>query len=130
MNLKIVGFLSGAVLVTLVLAVLIIVYLLNIRGENDKSSFQQDDLYTVSKRNITSTVTINGNVRYSTIQNLSFPIGGEIDTIFVKEGEIIIEGAHLAVLDEQIRLSLNNELAESRKFLQDAFHSLNHMINV
>ncbi len=130
MNIKKVVFLSGAVLVTLILAVLIIVYVLNIRGENDKSGFQQDDLYTVSKRNITSTVTINGNVRYSTIQNLSFPIGGEIDTIFVKEGQIIGEGVSLAVLDEQISLSLNNELAESRKLLQDAVHSLDHMINV
>ena len=89
MNIKKVGFLSGTVLVALLLAVLIIAYVLNIRGESDKNSFHQDDLYTVSKRNITSVVSINGNVRYSAIEKLSFPVGGEIETIFVREGQII-----------------------------------------
>ena len=130
MNIKKVGFLSGTVLAGLVLAVLIVVYLVNIQGENEKNGFQQHDLYTVSKRNITSTVSINGNVRYANIQKLSFPVGGVIDTIFVEEGQIIVEDAHLAVLDEEIRLSLNNELAESRKLLQDAVYSLDHMNDV
>ena len=92
MNIKKVGFLSGTVLVALLLVVLIIAYVFNIRGESDKNSFHQDDLYTVSKRNITSVVSINGNVRYSAIEKLSFPVGGEIETIFVREGQIIAEG--------------------------------------
>ena len=129
MNIKKVGFLSGTVLVALLLAVLIISYVLNIRGESDKNSFHQDDLYTVSKRNITSVVSINGNVRYSAIEKLSFPVGGEIETIFVREGQIIAEGAHLAELDKEIRLSLDSELAELQKLLQDAVYSLDHMNN-
>ena len=129
MNIKKVGFLSGTVLVALLLAVLIIAYVLNIRGESDKNSFHQDDLYTVSKRNITSVVSINGNVRYSAIEKLSFPVGGEIETIFVREGQIIAEGAQLAELDKEIRLSLDSELAELQKLLQDAVYSLDHMNN-
>ena len=69
--------------------------------------------YTVSRGNIVASVNIPGTVSSSSSVDLSFQESGQIDSVYVKEGQSVTEGEALAKLDdstEQAGLNQNKAM--------------------
>lgn len=74
---------------------------------------------TVTKRNITETVSANGRVQPETEVKISSDVSGEITALYVKEGDSVVVGQLLAKIDPELiqsaldrsEASLNNSRA-------------------
>lgn len=99
------------------LVVALLVTFLSVRSSDDAKPAASSTA-TVSKGNVTATVSASGNVAAATDVNIDFASGGGVVTkIFVKTGDVVREGAAIAQIDQT---SARQQLATAEASLKSA----------
>ncbi|MDD2486896.1 MAG: HlyD family efflux transporter periplasmic adaptor subunit [Candidatus Gracilibacteria bacterium] len=120
-----------AMFVILLLVIIIGGYLIFIKSNNQKSVIKT---YTVSERDITSTLSADGKVRYKEQYDLNFPISGTLSAIYKNEGDIVKKGDVIAAIDDTyLKINLdkaNIALLNANANLDSKLYSKSGDINI
>ncbi|MCD4680634.1 MAG: efflux RND transporter periplasmic adaptor subunit [Bacteroidales bacterium] len=91
-----------------VIAVVLIIIILSVgrkQGWIGEKDIQKVSTELVEKRNIIETVSANGKIQPEIEVKISPDISGEVIELYVKEGDLVVEGDILAKIDPEIYLS-------------------------
>ena len=95
-------------------------------GGSSSAATVQDTKATVTKGDISITVSSTGNVSFPNTRTLNFGSGGYLKQIMVQQGDIVRSGQTLATLDQPnlapALASAKNTLAKAQKSLSDFNH--------
>jgi multidrug efflux pump subunit AcrA (membrane-fusion protein) len=98
-------------------------YRFAIRAEDDGLGEDQS-LYTVTTQDLVNEVSVSGSLIFPNRETLSFGTQGTVGEVLVVEGESVIEGQPLAVLDTESLATLEKTVAQAKVSLRDAEEAL------
>ena len=98
-------------------------YRFAIRAEDDGLGEDQS-LYTVTTQDLVNEVSVSGSLIFPNRETLSFGPQGTVGEVLVVEGESVIEGQPLAVLDTESLATLEKTVAQAEVSLRDAEEAL------
>ena len=78
----------------------------------------------VTRGDLVNDVSINGSVAYPNRETLSFGTQGTVGQLMVEEGQAVVEGQPLAVIDAESVATLEKAVAEAEVRLRDAEEAL------
>ena len=93
------------------------------RAEDDGLGADQS-LYTVTTEDLVNEVSVSGSLIFPNRETLNFGTQGTVGEVLVVEGESVIEGQPLAVLDTESLATLEKTVAQAEVSLRDAEEAL------
>ncbi len=96
---------------------------------NVQEQAAQTQLVPVTRGDLVNDVTVTGTLTYTTRETIAFGQPGIVSDISVSEGDRIVEGDALAVLDEETVANLEKAIAQARLDVRNAVDALEEARN-
>ena len=94
-------------------------------GSSDSANIQEDQqLVPVRRGDLIKQISISGSLSFPNREVMTFGSSGVVAEILVKEGDKVVEGQTLAVLDQEDIAALEQEVVKARVALRDSEKAL------
>ena len=98
-------------------------------GSDGAPSGEHEQLIPVTRGNLVNDVSINGSVGYPNRETLNFGTQGTLGQLLVEEGQDVVAGQPLAVIDAETAASLEEAVADAEVRLRDSEDALENALN-
>ena len=98
-------------------------------GSDGAPSGEHEQLIPVTRGNLVNDVSINGSVGYPNRETLNFGTQGTLGQLLVEEGQDVVAGQPLAVIDAETAASLQEAVADAEVRLRDSEDALETALN-